>query len=278
MKKKVKRSGDSKAKTRKSQVQKPAYSIFKDERIKFIIGLLITGFAVYLLFAFIAYLFWWKADQSLDPALVISSSDIVVKNWSGKSGAWFADLFIRQGFGLAAFFIPIIFSSIGLRMLNLKWIKAGVISRNMVLGTIIGSIALAYIFGSANGMLGSGPGGAHGLFISKWLNSFIGVLGTGILVSILLASYLIIAFKISPSSIKSFIGLNKHSDNDPGLDSENISGTATRVEGADNKIDDTRVSKENSDKDEIEFSIINTVNDNGNDSEEDKSDRKEKYY
>ncbi len=271
MKKKVKRSGDSKAKSRRSQVQKPAYSIFKDERIKFIIGLLITGFAVYLLFAFIAYLFWWKADQSLDPALVISSSDIVVKNWSGKSGAWFADKFIRQGFGLAAFFIPVIFSSIGLRMLNLRWIKAGVISRNMVLGTIIGSIALAYIFGSANGMLGSGPGGAHGLFISKWLNSFIGVLGTGILVSVLLSSYLIIAFKISPSSIKSFIGFNKHSDNDSAMGSGNESGTATKIEGADNLIDDAPGSEENSTNNEIEFSIVNTVDDNSNDSGEEKS-------
>ena len=65
MKKKDKGSGGSKAKTRKTPGQKPAYSIFRDERIRFVIGLLITGFAVYLLFAFIAYLFTWKADQSL---------------------------------------------------------------------------------------------------------------------------------------------------------------------------------------------------------------------
>lgn len=113
MKKKVKEPGGSKAKTRKTRGQKPAYSIFRDERIKFVIGLLITGFAVYLLFAFIAYLFWWKADQSLDPSMVISSSDIVVKNWSGKSGAWFADVFIRQGFGLSAFLSRLFFLQSG---------------------------------------------------------------------------------------------------------------------------------------------------------------------
>jgi len=267
MKKKVKRTGGSKAKTGKTQGQKPSYSIFKDERIRFIIGLLITGFAVYLLFAFIAYLFWWKADQSLDPALVISNSDIVVKNWSGKSGAWFADVFIRQGFGLAAFFIPVIFSAIGLRMLNLKWIKAGVISRNMVLGTIVSSIALAYIFGNAKGILGSGPGGAHGLFISKWLNSFIGVLGTGILVSILLASYLIMAFKISPGSIKAFIGF-RYSDTDSGMDKEKESDTDNKEDGANNIINNPDGSEEIAGKDDIEFNIINTVDDDAYNTEE----------
>lgn len=109
MKKKTIRKKSGSKNSAKSSVQKPAYSVFKDERIKFISGLMITGFAVYLLFAFIAYLFWWKSDQSFDTSQVISGAEIEVKNWSGKSGAWFADIFIRQGFGLAAFFIPVIF-------------------------------------------------------------------------------------------------------------------------------------------------------------------------
>lgn len=254
MKKKVIRSGKSKAKTKKSQGQKPAYSVFKDERIRFILGLLITGFAIYLLFAFIAYLFWWKADQSLDPSMVISSSDIGVKNWSGKSGAWFADVFVRQGFGLAAFFIPAIFAAIGLRLLNLKWLKAGIITRNMVLGTIIGSIALGYIFGSANGILGSGPGGAHGLFVSRWLNSFIGILGTGILVSVLVISYLIIAFRISPAAIKSIIGLKQKNTEADLSSEENTQDDKTGDTGNDS------LQKEEVDVSAgLEFNIINTV-------------------
>ena len=201
MSNKTKSSGGKSAKTKRQPVQKVEYSIFKDERIRFITGIFITGFAVYLLFAFIAFLFWWKADQSFDPSRVISSPDITVRNWSGKSGAWFADLFIRQGFGLAAFFIPVIFAATGLRMLNLKWIKAWIIIRNMVLATIIFSIALGYVFGTADGMLGSGPGGSHGFIVSRWLNSFAGKLGTGILVGILLISYMVIALRIHPSSI-----------------------------------------------------------------------------
>jgi len=259
MKKKVKSSGGSKVKTRKAKGQKPAYSIFRDERIRFILGLLITGFAVYLLFAFIAYLFKWKADQSLDPSQVISSPDIVVKNWSGKSGAWFADIFIHRGFGLAAFFLPVIFAAVGLKLLNLKWIKAAVISRNMVLGTIIVSLALGYIFGSANGILGSGPGGAHGLFVSRWLNSFIGILGTGILVSVLLASYLIIAFKLSPASLITILGIKKTSrdDSNNGME-DGRPGAADddQNQPLEDKLAGDKDSKEDAD---IKFSIINTV-------------------
>ena len=196
MKKRNKKNKRSKKKD--SQVKKSGYSFFKDERLKFVAGLIITGFSVYLFFAFIAYLFWWKADQSF-AAPVLSGAEEQVKNWSGKSGAWFADIFINKGFGLAAFFIPVILAAIGLKMLHIKKIKAARISRDLVLGTIIFSIILSYIFGHAGGMLGSGPGGAHGFFVSQWLNAFMGKLGTGILLLVVLMSYLVLVFNIKPS-------------------------------------------------------------------------------
>jgi S-DNA-T family DNA segregation ATPase FtsK/SpoIIIE len=178
--------------------KKSTYSFLRDERVRFIAGLIITGFSVYLFFAFIAYLFWWKADQSF-AAPVLSGAEEQVRNWSGKSGAWFADVFINKGFGLAAFFIPVILAAIGLRMLHIKKIRALKISRDLVLGTIIFSIILSYIFGHANGMLGSGPGGAHGFFVSQWLNAFMGKLGTGILLLVVLLSYFVLVFNLRPS-------------------------------------------------------------------------------
>ncbi|MFO7755371.1 MAG: DNA translocase FtsK 4TM domain-containing protein [Bacteroidales bacterium] len=194
-------------------------SFFRNEKTSFIAGLLITGFSLYLFFAFTAYLFWWKADQSFDAANVISGADIQVNNWSGKSGAWFADIFINKGFGLAAFFIPVLLAVLGLRLLHIKKIKALSISRNLVLGTIIFSVILSYIFGHANGMLGSGPGGAHGYFVSQWLNAFLGKLGTGILLLIISLSYLVLVFNLKPSlRILStvFPRLRKHKDEIPG--------------------------------------------------------------
>ena len=43
-----------------------------DERVKFVFGVLLTGFAIYIFIALIAYLFWWKTDLSLDSSQVIS--------------------------------------------------------------------------------------------------------------------------------------------------------------------------------------------------------------
>ncbi|MBS0010227.1 MAG: DNA translocase FtsK 4TM domain-containing protein [Bacteroidales bacterium] len=222
MKKRSKKAGKSRIK--ENPDRKRRYSVFRDERLKFVTGLLITGFSVYLFFAFIAYLFWWKADQSFDTSGLTSGLEIQVKNWSGKSGAWFADTLINKGFGLAAFFIPVMLAAIGLRMLHIKRIKAFRISRDLILGTVILSVMLAYIFGHANGMLGSGPGGAHGYFVSRWLNAFMGKLGTGILLLVVLISYIILVFNIRPSfkAIGSFIPLfrktPRHDDDSTGTE------------------------------------------------------------
>ncbi|MCF8223999.1 MAG: DNA translocase FtsK [Bacteroidales bacterium] len=213
MKKKDKKT--KKTSGKKSPGKKRKNPITGNENIKFISGLLITGFSVYLFFAFIAYLFWWKTDQSFDASSVLSGAEIQVRNWSGKSGAWFADILINKGFGLAAFFIPVILASIGLRLLHIKKIKALRISRDLVIGTILLSVILSYIFGHADGMLGSGPGGAHGYFVSRWLNAFMGKLGTGVLLLVVVLSYLLVVFNIRPSfsNIKLFAG--KENANEP---------------------------------------------------------------
>jgi len=88
-------------------------NFFTDERIKFVFGILICGLAVYLLLACVAYLFWWKTDLSIADSDIVSGPDIAVKNWGGKSGHFLAKMIITNGFGFGAFFIPLIFGTIG---------------------------------------------------------------------------------------------------------------------------------------------------------------------
>ena len=175
-------------------------TFLSDERVKFVFGILLTGFAVYLLVAFIAYLFWWKTDQSLDPSLVISGSDVQVKNWSGRSGAWFAYLIVNKGFGLSAFFIPMIIGTIGLHLLNFPKIRLWRMIFRFTFATIILSLCLSFIFGEANGFLGSGPGGAHGYLLTRWMNGFMGKIGTGVFITFISVTYLIFALHVNPSS------------------------------------------------------------------------------
>jgi len=172
---------------------------FTDERIKFILGILITGFAVYLLLACVAYLFWWKTDQSLPNSDIVSGPEVVVKNWGGKGGHFLAKMIIGYGFGFGAFFIPMIFGSIGLYLLNFPKIKPWSLVAKFTFATIILSLILGFIFGEAGGYLMSGPGGAQGYTITRWLNAFMGKPGTGILLTLITISYLIFALKFHPS-------------------------------------------------------------------------------
>jgi S-DNA-T family DNA segregation ATPase FtsK/SpoIIIE len=155
-------------------------SFFTDERIKFVFGILITGFAFYLLLACVAYLFWWKTDQSLPDSETISGADVNVKNWSGKSGHFLAKMIIGYGFGYGAFFIPLIFGSVGLYLLNFPRLNLWKLITKFTFAAIILSLLLGFIFGVSGGYLISGPGGAQGFEITRWLNSFMGKIGTGI--------------------------------------------------------------------------------------------------
>lgn len=171
-----------------------------NERFRFILGTLFTGFAIYLLFALIAYIFWWKSDQSIGNQ-VLSGAEIQARNWSGKSGHWIAELLISKGYGIAAFLFPVMIGGAGLYLLNLRQIKVWSLSIRIAFAIIILSLALSFIFGTANGAFGSGPGGAHGYYAVNWLNAFMGKIGTGILITVLVFSYLVFALKVSPEEI-----------------------------------------------------------------------------
>jgi len=210
---------EEKKKNGKSSKGKKA-SFFTDERIKFIFGILVTGFALYLLIACISYLFWWKTDQSLPDSQIMSGAEIEVKNWAGKSGNFLAKIMIGYGFGLGAFFIPLIFGTAGLYLLNFPKLKPWGIIVRMSFAVIILSLILGFTFGIANGYLISGPGGAHGYIVTRWLNAFMGKIGTGILLTLITITYLIFALGFSPSSfglkLPGFFILRKQKTEEPG--------------------------------------------------------------
>jgi DNA segregation ATPase FtsK/SpoIIIE, S-DNA-T family len=177
-------------------------AFFTDERTKFISGILITGFAFYLLLACVSYLFWWKTDQSLPDSQIISGSEVVVKNWSGKSGHFFAKFMITSGFGLGGFFIPLIVGVTGLYLLNFPKLRPMKLITKFALAAILLSLLLSFIFGTADSYLASGPGGAHGYRIIKWMNAFMGMVGTGAALLVMTVTYLIFALRIKPSFFK----------------------------------------------------------------------------
>jgi DNA segregation ATPase FtsK/SpoIIIE, S-DNA-T family len=207
---------------------------FSDERIRFIFGILITGFAVYLLIACISYLFWWKTDQSLPNAEIVSGPEVSVRNWGGKGGHFLAKMIMGYGFGLGAFFIPAIIGSLGLYLLNFPKIRPWSLVAKFTFAAIILSIILGFIFGQAHGYLISGPGGAQGYVITRWLNAFMGKPGTAILILFVTIAYLIFALKFHPSKfnirVPQLTSLLKKKEAEAGTETETETETEENQE------------------------------------------------
>ncbi len=165
-----------------------------DERLKITLGLFFTAFSVLLILAFISYLFTWKTDQSFEWHKVFSNPDYRVENWSGKAGAWLANLFLNQWFGLASFSVPFMFLIMGLKLMRVRINRAGRIMRITIISTILLSIWLGYVFNSADGFLGSGPGGRHGLYVSEWLRAFAGNIGALLLLLVCTTVLILFSF------------------------------------------------------------------------------------
>ncbi len=172
--------------------------ILRDDRFKVVFGVVIIFSGLFLTVSFISYLFTWKADQSFTWQNIFSDANVTVENWAGKTGARIANIFINDWFGLASFGFPFILLLIGLKLIHIKFFQVRRTVRIVIFGIIIFSATLGYLFGSANGYLGSGLGGGHGYFVTRWLNAFMGKVGTGLFITAIIFTFL--AF-----TIKSFV-------------------------------------------------------------------------
>jgi len=167
----------------------------RDERYKLLTGLAILLIAVYLTLAFSSFFFTWKTDQSFEWGQVISNADITVENWAGKLGARVANLFIAKWFGVASFFLPFFLVVLAFKLFKVKILPVRKTLQYSILGTIVVSLLLGYLFQNAGGFLINGPGGGHGLIMARWLNALIGKTGTAFLLFILLTG---VVFSLIP--------------------------------------------------------------------------------
>jgi len=153
-------------------------SFLKDDRFRYAMGIVFLLAAVFMILSFISYLFNWKTDQDFEWAKVFSGPDIRVENQGGKLGAWLSDQFINRWFGVVSFFFPGILVIWAMSLYKIRVFNTWKAVRNCLILIILLSITLGLVFGDASGILGSGPGGQHGYFLSKWLLASMGYFGT----------------------------------------------------------------------------------------------------
>lgn len=176
---------------------------FKDERIRFIVGVSSVLLTIYLGLAFISFFFTGGADQSkLDIKWVelLLDSEIRVENWTGKTGAYLSNLLINKWFGLASLSSIYILSIIALRLfaVRIRSLRKSILHTFLI--CIWLSVFLAFFFIDSYDDSYLFMGGAHGFFISEWLNSLIGKVGTFLLLLLSLVTFLI--FGINNSLVR----------------------------------------------------------------------------
>jgi len=180
-------------KANKKWFTKPSFLV--DERIRFILGISSSLFTIYLGLAFVSFFFTGGADQSkLDIQLLelLSNSGIRVENWTGKTGAFLSNLLINKGFGLAACSTLYILTVLSIRLFGLKIQSLKKSILYTLLFSIWASVLLAFLFVDSANASFLYLGGAHGYFISEWLISLIGNVGT--LFTIIIFFFTLVAF------------------------------------------------------------------------------------
>ena len=144
-------------------------------------GIFLLFCALFVLLAFISFLFSWEEDQDKMYAPIgelLGQPVQSTNNVLGKLGALLSDNLIHQAFGLGSFSIVFILFLFGWRGVSGQWLLPPIASlKKSFLLTLWTSLLLGYLFTDQWFTLG----GVFGYQCNLWLVSAAGQVGTGLL-------------------------------------------------------------------------------------------------
>jgi len=166
---------------RKKKSKNSLFRQFKDflndSRTRKISGAVLVLFSVFLLLAFISFLFTWKADSNvlhLSREEFFSLNEDATRNWMRAIGAKLAFFFMYKGFGLGAFVFPYLFFALGLnRYTESKVFNLFKVLKFVLISLFWMSLFLGLLFVSSKPMFA----GSFGVGMYMWFKSMIGGLG-----------------------------------------------------------------------------------------------------
>ena len=158
-------------------------------------GLIVAAFTLFTLLATLSYFFTWKVDQSALAAPVADKS-VKISNFAGKLGYKWANLLVREWFGLGSLALVLILFAVSARLLLQRWHYS--MTRTILLtvsGALVASFLLAFISDLAGwgNVFGGGLGGECGETVVSWSRNLFGSIITAILLLLLLALWLFFA-------------------------------------------------------------------------------------
>lgn len=259
----------STTKSRRIFFSKPKF--LTDERTRFLVGITLSLFTIYTSIAFVSFFFTGGADQSkLDIKWLelITNSEIRVENWTGKTGAHLSNLLINKGFGVASFSFLYVMTVLSLRSWGIKIQSLRKSIIYTLLFSIWLSVSMAFLFVDSTSDSFLFLGGTHGFFISEWLISIIGSIGTLFLLILSLLCLLTFGFNNTVAFFKKLVSFKKpQAEKLPVDDTEEILEEETIEENLveDDPVFDQEIilqtEIENSDDLEIETTEVNDEDD-----------------
>ena len=169
--------------------------VFKNDMVRFIVGLFLVMFAVYLFIPYFSYFFTGAADQSVmesaeDLDLIETAEQ--VQNVGGAQGAQLTHYLVNSCFGFAAIFVIVFIGAVGIRLMKVYKLRVWrwFIGCSMLL--IWSSLTLGYLFYDFYKDSFVYWGGLHGYNVSNWLESQIGT--AGVLIFLLVFAMYILIF------------------------------------------------------------------------------------
>lgn len=195
------------------------------ETVRFVPGMLLLILTIIMLLAFVSIFSTGALDQTR-----IESGDLSeASNYGGTFGAWMADFFMADCFGLTAFFIPAFLLLLSMKLMGAYRIRLWKWFLNFTILMVWGSVALDFaaehvIPGALLESFVFPVGGGHGQYICRLLENSVGLVGAFCLLTGLAVFYFIYLSRETMQVIRRILHpkLSRRKEQDVDVETESV--------------------------------------------------------
>lgn len=170
---------------------------FKNERLHFLIGMLLFGISVFTVLSQISFLTSGQNDYNLLGLSYeeLANDNIVFNNLGGQSGAQLADILINKWFGVSSFLLIFFLISVSYKLINPN-VKYSLFNRFIFTSffTVWISLLLGYFLPEISELSFIQLGGNHGNEMSRYLELRMGSSGILLILSVSILVFFAVAF------------------------------------------------------------------------------------
>ncbi|MBQ6940403.1 MAG: DNA translocase FtsK 4TM domain-containing protein [Alistipes sp.] len=182
-------------------------------------GFIFLAVGIFLICSLVSYLFYWRDDMSVMTQGENPLYKQIYNNVCGSTGARLGQMLVGDGFGVFALIIPLYCIVLGWRLFRSKHLRLIYITVIACAILILGSMTLAYIFGTRWDLYESGLGGSYGLALNGYLDGYVGRIGT---LLVIIAGWVLTGLFINRNFLRSVDNAGEHV-------AEGVSGAASWI-------------------------------------------------